>query len=160
MNCSRFQCLFSTPAWFPLIRSTAMMRSSGVRNQAFVGESGNKNLCRGVRERDAQAVPCAPEKYRDDKGDRAEDDHEPVVERRQAVYKNDRRTNLPLPRHEILSLDMQGSVRNKAEHDDGGAVHEDWCSMSDVMEMVADRARTYTSNRLAATALDGCRTLT
>jgi hypothetical protein len=27
-----------------LMRCTALVRSSGVRNQAFVGESGNKNL--------------------------------------------------------------------------------------------------------------------
>jgi len=60
--CSILKCLFSTPVWFSyadckkrgntdflfiwhaLRRCTAVVRSSGVRNQAFVGESGNKNL--------------------------------------------------------------------------------------------------------------------
>jgi hypothetical protein len=59
--CSFLNRLFSTPVWFScanckirahfisfdrrtLMRCTAFARSSGVRNQAFVGESGNKNL--------------------------------------------------------------------------------------------------------------------
>ena len=40
---SYFQCLFSTPVWLTLMRSTARRRSSGFRNHAFVGESGNRN---------------------------------------------------------------------------------------------------------------------
>ena len=43
-HCSILKCLFSTPVWFALIRFTAMTRSSGVKNHAFVGESGKKNL--------------------------------------------------------------------------------------------------------------------
>lgn len=43
-HCSTLKCLFSTPAWFSLIRLTAMARSSCVRNQALVGESGKKYL--------------------------------------------------------------------------------------------------------------------
>lgn len=42
--CSFFQCLFSTPDWFDLIRWTARARSSGVKKYAVVGESGKKNL--------------------------------------------------------------------------------------------------------------------
>lgn len=43
-HCSFLKCLFSTPAWLPLMRLTAVARSSGVKNQAFVGESGKRNL--------------------------------------------------------------------------------------------------------------------
>lgn len=43
---SFLKCLFSTPAWFTLMRSIAMTRSSGVRNHAVAGESGKKNLAR------------------------------------------------------------------------------------------------------------------
>ena len=45
--CSRLNRLFSTPAWLTLIRSTAMIRSSGVRKRAVAGESGKKNLRNG-----------------------------------------------------------------------------------------------------------------
>lgn len=43
MICSRLRCLFSTPAWFTLIRSIAMTFSSCVRKLAVAGESGKKN---------------------------------------------------------------------------------------------------------------------
>jgi hypothetical protein len=43
-NCSFLNPLFSTPVWFSLILSTALMRSSGVKNHAVVGESGKRNL--------------------------------------------------------------------------------------------------------------------
>jgi len=43
INCVFLKCLFSTPVWLILIRSTAKTRSSGVRNRAVVGESGKKN---------------------------------------------------------------------------------------------------------------------
>ena len=36
--------LFSTPVWLTLMRSTALTRSSGVKNRAFAGESGKNNL--------------------------------------------------------------------------------------------------------------------
>ena len=42
-HCSPLNVLFSTPAWFSRTRTTALTRSSGVKNRAFVGESGNKN---------------------------------------------------------------------------------------------------------------------
>ena len=58
-HCSTLKCLFSTPVWFSyriwglegdqkcnntFSRRTAIALSAGVRNQAFVGESGNRNL--------------------------------------------------------------------------------------------------------------------
>ena len=39
-HCSLLNVLFSTPAWLSRIRATASTRSSGVKNQAVVGESG------------------------------------------------------------------------------------------------------------------------
>ena len=41
--CSFLNVLFSTPAWFSRTRMTTLTRSSGVKNQALVGESGKKN---------------------------------------------------------------------------------------------------------------------
>ena len=41
--CSFLNVLFSTPAWLSRIRMTTLTRSSGVKNQASVGESGKKN---------------------------------------------------------------------------------------------------------------------
>ena len=43
MICSRLRCLFSTPAWFTLIRSIATTFSSCDRKLAVAGESGKKN---------------------------------------------------------------------------------------------------------------------
>ena len=67
-HCSFLKYLFSTPVWFSckilgglkgtykaantFIRSTAIALSAGVRNQAFVGESGNRSLEKDVN-RDA-----------------------------------------------------------------------------------------------------------
>ena len=42
-HCSILNDLFSTPAWLSRMRTIALTRSSGVKNQAFVGESGKKN---------------------------------------------------------------------------------------------------------------------
>jgi len=42
-HCSFLNVLFSTPAWLSLIRTTTLTRSSGVKNQALVGESGKKD---------------------------------------------------------------------------------------------------------------------
>lgn len=42
--CDFLKRLFSIPVWFMRIRATATTRSEGVRNQAVVGLSGNKNL--------------------------------------------------------------------------------------------------------------------
>jgi hypothetical protein len=42
-HCSLLNVLFSTPAWLSRTRATTLTRSSGVRNQAVVGESGKKN---------------------------------------------------------------------------------------------------------------------
>lgn len=39
-HCDFLNRLFSTPVWFPLIRATAVTRSSGVKNHAVVGLSG------------------------------------------------------------------------------------------------------------------------
>ena len=63
---STLKCLFSTPAWLTLMRSTAMTRSSGVRNHAVAGESGKKNLMRKVR-------MCQSEQRRDTPEDDGDD---------------------------------------------------------------------------------------
>lgn len=47
----RLNVLFSRPAWLIFIRSTAMMRSLGVRNHAVCGELGKKNLRKGKTSR-------------------------------------------------------------------------------------------------------------
>ena len=41
---SHLKCLFSTPVWFCFILNTASRLSSSLRNLAFAGESGKKNL--------------------------------------------------------------------------------------------------------------------
>ena len=88
-HCSTLKCLFSTPAWFTLMRSIAITRSSAVRNHAFAGESGKKNLHAYVaydeslsrsatRCRDAETQKRgAPEQHGDHKGDYPGDDHQP-----------------------------------------------------------------------------------
>lgn len=80
-HCSRFQCLFSTPDWFTLIRCTASVRSSGVKNEAVVGESGKKNLKKPLlasvyKFAESQSLP---EKHGSDQGDATSDDHQPTV---------------------------------------------------------------------------------
>ena len=42
-HCSILNVLFSIPAWLSRMRTTTLTCSSGVKNQAFVGESGKKN---------------------------------------------------------------------------------------------------------------------
>lgn len=42
INCSIFQCLFSTPELFDRMRSMAVIFSSRVRNRAFMGVSGKQ----------------------------------------------------------------------------------------------------------------------
>ena len=89
---STLKCLFSTPAWLTLIRSTAMMRSSGVRNHALAGESGNRNL--GVTDESLPNTKCkknssrayAPESDSNHKGDNAGDDHQPASVRASVLH--------------------------------------------------------------------------
>lgn len=80
--CSFLKCLFSTPAWFTLIRSIATTRSSAVRNHAFAGESGKKNLRPTRRsfllDRQANSAGHVPEYDRDHERNNPGDDHQPV----------------------------------------------------------------------------------
>lgn len=57
-----------------------MIRSSGVRNQAFAGESGKKNLPWRVRtySKHRRTWWNIPEQNRDDECDASGDDHEPI----------------------------------------------------------------------------------
>lgn len=57
-NCSFFQCLFSTPVSFSLIRSMTPRRSSWVKNCAFNGLSGRRK-----RIKTPQDVVIAPQIY-------------------------------------------------------------------------------------------------
>ena len=81
-----------TPAWLTLMRSMAMMRSSGVRNHAVAGESGKKNLlysrvCSHVCRVNTVIISkgresYAPEDNGDNEGDDSGDDHQPAKQAR------------------------------------------------------------------------------
>jgi hypothetical protein len=76
---SRFQCLFSSPAWLDFIRWTARTRSCGSRNLAVVGESGKKNLTGSFNDMSfSNSSPCVPEQDWGNKGQYSRNDHQPV----------------------------------------------------------------------------------
>jgi hypothetical protein len=79
-HCSRLKCLFSIPVWLTLIRSTALTRSSGVRNHAFAGESGKKNLCWSLASWLCPSWSCQglPKYYRSSQRAHAKYHHQPV----------------------------------------------------------------------------------
>ena len=112
LNWLRLNVLFSTPDWLTLMRSTAMIRSSGVRNHAVCGESGKANLERetGIQRHGRTWIVRrndVPESNGNDQCYNTSEDHE------------------PLPRHELVSMCMKEPIRHKTKHDDSGAIHKD-----------------------------------